>query len=126
MAALRSRWYFPPGISLPSASFAGYAPADNPKVTFVVISPDVGGPNSDYDTMSKVNMRITVIFMILLVFISFPKEISNRMYLTLYIIELTAFVFLFLNMEEKGYRKTLMVILVLISLISGIPVNLLI
>ena len=42
-----------------SASFAGYAPADNPKVTFTIISPDVGGPNSDYNSMSKVNMRIT-------------------------------------------------------------------
>ena len=42
-----------------SASFAGYAPSDNPKVTFTVISPDVGGPNTDYNGMSKVNMRIT-------------------------------------------------------------------
>ena len=42
-----------------SASFAGYAPLDKPKVSFTVISPDVGGPNSDYNTMSKVNMRIT-------------------------------------------------------------------
>lgn len=42
-----------------SASFAGYAPADNPKVAFTVISPDVGGPNAEYVTMSKVNMRIT-------------------------------------------------------------------
>lgn len=42
-----------------SASFAGYAPSDNPKVTFTVISPDVGGPNTDYTGMSKVNMRIT-------------------------------------------------------------------
>ncbi len=42
-----------------SASFAGYAPSDNPKVTFTVISPDVGGPNTDYTHMSKVNMRIT-------------------------------------------------------------------
>lgn len=42
-----------------SASFAGYASSDNPKVTFTVISPDVGGPNTDYTHMSKVNMRIT-------------------------------------------------------------------
>lgn len=42
-----------------SASFAGYAPSDNPRVTFTVISPDVGGPNTDYTHMSKVNMRIT-------------------------------------------------------------------
>lgn len=42
-----------------SASFAGYAPYDSPKITFTVISPDVGGPNTDYNGMSKVNMRIT-------------------------------------------------------------------
>ena len=42
-----------------SASFAGYAPSDDPRVTFTVISPDVGGPNTDYNGMSKVNMRIT-------------------------------------------------------------------
>ena len=42
-----------------SASFAGYAPSDSPKVTFTIISPDVAGPNTDYDGMSKVNMRIT-------------------------------------------------------------------
>ena len=42
-----------------SASFAGYAPSDAPRVTFTVISPDVGGPNTDYNGMSKVNMRIT-------------------------------------------------------------------
>ncbi len=42
-----------------SASFAGYAPSDNPKVTFTIISPDVGGPGTDYNQMSKVNMRIT-------------------------------------------------------------------
>ena len=42
-----------------SASFAGYAPSDAPRVTFTVISPDVAGPNTDYNGMSKVNMRIT-------------------------------------------------------------------
>ena len=42
-----------------SASFAGYAPYDNPRVTFTIISPDVAGPNTDYNGMSKVNMRIT-------------------------------------------------------------------
>ena len=42
-----------------TASFAGYAPSDNPKVTFTIIAPDVGGPNTDYDGMSKINIRIT-------------------------------------------------------------------
>lgn len=42
-----------------STSFVGYAPNDNPKVTFIVLTPDVAGPNTDYYGMSKVNMRIT-------------------------------------------------------------------
>ena len=42
-----------------TATFAGYAPYDNPKVTFTVISPDVATENLDYNTMSKVNRRIT-------------------------------------------------------------------
>ncbi len=42
-----------------TATFAGYAPYDNPKVTFTVISPDVATKNLDYNTMSKVNRRIT-------------------------------------------------------------------
>lgn len=42
-----------------TATFAGYAPYDNPKVTFTVISPDVATENLDYNAMSKVNRRIT-------------------------------------------------------------------
>lgn len=74
----------------------------------------------------KVNMRITIVFLILLVFVVFPTDISSRLYLTLYIVELTSFIFSFLNMEETGYRKALVVLLILITLISGVPVNLLV
>ncbi len=42
-----------------TTNFAAYAPYDNPKVTFTVISPDVAVDRLDYITMSKVNKRIT-------------------------------------------------------------------
>ena len=42
-----------------TATFAGYAPYDNPRVSFTVISPDVASVNLDYNAMSKVNRRIT-------------------------------------------------------------------
>ena len=74
----------------------------------------------------KVNMRITVLFLIIVAFVSFPKDISNRLYLILYICELTTLVFLFLNMEEKNYRKGLVAVLVLISILSSVPVTFLI
>ena len=41
-----------------SNTFAGYAPYDNPIVSFVVISPDVYAYNSHSSTRSYVNMRI--------------------------------------------------------------------
>lgn len=42
-----------------TATFGGYAPYNDPKVAFVVISPDVATERLDYNTMSKVNRRIT-------------------------------------------------------------------
>ena len=42
-----------------TTNFAAYAPYDNPKVTFTIISPDVAVDRLDYITMTKVNKRIT-------------------------------------------------------------------
>ena len=42
-----------------TATFAAYAPYDNPEVVFTVISPDVSPEEVTYDGMSKVNRRIT-------------------------------------------------------------------
>lgn len=42
-----------------TSNFVGYAPYDDPKVTFTVVSPDVATYDTDYTNMSKVNMRIT-------------------------------------------------------------------
>ncbi len=42
-----------------TATFSGYAPADNPQVVFTVISPDVAPEGIDLAYMSRVNMRIS-------------------------------------------------------------------
>lgn len=42
-----------------TTNFVGYAPLDNPEVTFTIISPDVAGADVDHNQMSKVNKRIT-------------------------------------------------------------------
>lgn len=42
-----------------TATFAAYAPFDNPEVVFTVISPDVAPENVSYNGMSSVNTRIT-------------------------------------------------------------------
>ena len=42
-----------------SSNFVGYAPYDNPKVTFIVSTPDVASIETDSSNMSKINMRIT-------------------------------------------------------------------
>ena len=42
-----------------TTSFIGYAPFNNPKVSFMVTSPNCSHLNSGYDFMSLVNYRIT-------------------------------------------------------------------
>jgi len=42
-----------------TTNFVGYAPYDNPKVTFTVISPDVAPGDANYNATSKVNRRIS-------------------------------------------------------------------
>lgn len=42
-----------------TSSFVGYAPADNPKVSIVVTSPNSSHPNSGVDYASLVTLRIT-------------------------------------------------------------------
>lgn len=50
-----------------TSSFVGYAPADNPKVSIVVTSPNSSHPNSNIDYASLVTLRIT-------------KEVMNKYY----------------------------------------------
>ena len=42
-----------------TATFAAYAPYDNPEVVFTIISPDIAPEDVTYNDMSKVNRRIT-------------------------------------------------------------------
>lgn len=42
-----------------TTNFVGYAPYDDPKITFTIISPDVALEDTSYEQMSKVNRRIT-------------------------------------------------------------------
>ena len=42
-----------------TTNFLGYAPYDNPTVTFTIISPDVAVADTDYNNMSKINRRLT-------------------------------------------------------------------
>lgn len=42
-----------------STNFVGYAPYDNPTVTFTVVSPDVATSDTDNSHISKINKRIT-------------------------------------------------------------------
>ena len=46
-------------IETTTTNFVGYAPYDNPKVSFAVVSPDVGPQDVSYNAMSKINKRIT-------------------------------------------------------------------
>ena len=50
-----------------TSSFVGYAPADNPKFSIIVTSPNSSHPNSNYDYASLVTLRIT-------------KEVTNKYY----------------------------------------------
>ena len=42
-----------------TTNFVGYAPYDNPVVSFTIISPDVAVADTDYNNMSKINRRLT-------------------------------------------------------------------
>ena len=46
-------------IETTTTNFVGYAPYDNPKVSFAIVSPDVGPQDVSYNAMSKINKRIT-------------------------------------------------------------------
>lgn len=72
---------------------------------------------------TKHAMRITILVTCLLVFVKFPTDFSSRGYLFIYIIELCSTIFLFLNFEDKKYKKVLLSLLVIFVLCGGITVN---
>lgn len=71
----------------------------------------------------KVSMRLSILFMCIMVFMPLPSLISSKGYVTLFSAILCMFTFLFLNNKDKKYRKVLMTFLVLFTLAGGIFVN---
>lgn len=72
---------------------------------------------------TKHAMRFTIIICCLISFVKYPNIISTKKYLSLFVTELAALGFLFLNFEDKKYKKVLLSLLLLLTLISGLTVN---
>ena len=66
-------------------------------------------------------MRITVISICILAFIKYPTQFSGLKFLYLFAAELTLLTFMFLNHSDKNYQKVFLIILTIISALSGIP-----
>lgn len=71
----------------------------------------------------NITIRITIISACLLVFVKRPAMYTNLNYLYLYVSEMCLLAFLFLNIDDKRYKKTFLFFLVLITLIGGVTVN---
>lgn len=71
----------------------------------------------------KYAMRITVAVVVFLVIVKFPVVYSTRLFLYLFVTELSMLGFLFINLSDKKYKKVFLFFLILITLIGGIPVN---
>ena len=69
----------------------------------------------------KAAIRLTVILIIPIAFIGYPIVLANKLYLTVFTIEQAGFIFLFLNMHDKSYKKVFYFFLLLVTLIGGIP-----
>lgn len=72
---------------------------------------------------TKYAMRVTLLLCCLVAFANYPPVLSIRRYILIYISELAATGFLFLNFEDKKYKKVLLAFLVILSLLSGVFVN---
>ncbi len=68
-------------------------------------------------------MRIAVVLMIVVGFISYPEKIATRMYLNLFMIEICLLSFLYSIFQDKNYKNVLLFFLCLITLIGGVTVN---
>ncbi len=68
-------------------------------------------------------IRIAVVLMIVVGFISYPEKIATRMYLNLFMIEICLLSFLYSIFHDKNYKNVLLFFLCLITLIGGITVN---
>ena len=68
-------------------------------------------------------MRITILLCCLIAFVNYPSTLGTRLNMSLYIIELASTGFLFLNFEDKKYKKVLLAFLIVLTIISGGFVN---
>lgn len=75
----------------------------------------------DFSFRLSHQMRITVIFICILAFIKYPTQFSELKFLYLFAAELTLLTFMFLNHSDKNYQKVFLIILTIISALSGIP-----
>ena len=72
---------------------------------------------------TKHAMRITILLCCLIAFVNYPSTLGTRLNMSLYIIELASTGFLFLNFEDKKYKKVLLAFLIILTIISGGFVN---
>ena len=69
-------------------------------------------------------IRITLIMVCVLAFLKYPNVFStNKIFLYLFAVEITALTYMMLNYSDKRYQKVLMFILLLLTVISGVPIN---
>lgn len=68
-------------------------------------------------------MRIAVVLMIVVGFLSYPVKIATRGYLNLFIIEACLLSFLYPIFQDKNYKNVLLFFLCVLTLISGLTVN---
>lgn len=68
-------------------------------------------------------IRIAVVIMVVVGFISYPTSIATRMYLNLFMIEICLLSFLYSIFHDKNYKNVLLFFLCLMTLISGVTVN---
>ncbi len=70
----------------------------------------------------KYAIRITIVAIIILAVIKYPIQFVGNGFLYLFAAEFTLLTFMFLNYSDKRYQKPFLILLALISLVSGIPV----
>lgn len=78
---------------------------------------------TDLTLEMKHAIRISLVLVCLLVFVKYPMIFATRKYLYLFVCELSILSFLFLNYSNKKYRKVFLVMLILFTLMGGVPVN---
>lgn len=78
---------------------------------------------SDFILEMKHAIRISLVLVCILVFIKYPMVFVARKYLYLFVCELSVLSFLFLNYSNKKYRKVFLVMLILFTLMGGLPVS---